>query len=260
MLKKILLFVLIIVSLSSNMYSQKEDILWQKGLLFNKVIEFSPFENSVAFASRTYVQFFDNETGMEIRSLQIGGDEDYIYDLCYSRDGKYLVVGIRFKSFTNNTIHKLSIWDTENYELITVKELQGYSDLSLPVEMVFSPDDKLLAIATVHSGLRFYETTNWEEIQIWNDFSIVAETGENASVDYVSFRKDGKVIAISSKQIYQVVLYNLETNEIIKTIENANKAIYSPTRNELLVKKVFEEYDTYYTEGLDLYNFDLSEL
>lgn len=252
MFKKLILSVMIILVVLSINSARSEDLLWQKDIFTTYTLEFSPNENAVAYGYKGGIYFFDNQTGEQIRFLPLDDENEVIQVICFSRDGKYLVAG------TARTIYikpKLYVWDAITFEKIIVKVLDNYPDFS-PYKIDFSSDNSLFAIATGRGGLRIYDTVNWEEIMFWNEFPVVSENGKHANVTNVSFSKDGKVVAISSSQINQVIIFDIKSKQTLKTYYNAANAIFSPTRNEILLKKMFKEGASYYTEGLELYDLN----
>jgi WD40 repeat protein len=257
MLKHLTTSALFFLLLTTFCFGEGE-LMWKSNMFAPRELHFTPNENSISFATSSRIIFRNIITNDEVRILWTENGD--IYDIDYSNDGKYLIAGFLtdFDKYYNRKT-ELYIWDAQTFELFKTLTFDNYIENAYPKRIMLSPDDKVLAIATSCYGLRFYNTETWEEIAVWDDFPIIEETGKKATVDDISYRYDGKVIAITSYEAYQVVLYDIENDKVIRTFDNAMDARFAPNRNELIVQRLDQKYETYFTKELEIYNFDVNE-
>lgn len=155
---------------------------------------------------------------------------------------------------------RLIKWNTTTWDSVVFIDGNNKDNVKSIGEIDISKDGKYIALAGRGEGLFLYDIENSVIIRKWSDMPIV-DTKENmkAAVSSVSFRHDGKVIAIGMKSADQTWLYDIETRQIIKKIQGED-GLYSPTKNELIVKKIKEYDGSELLDGLDYYQLDESEI
>ncbi|NOZ47315.1 MAG: T9SS type A sorting domain-containing protein [Chlorobi bacterium] len=228
----------------------KDNIVWQKKGLSVASIAFSPTKPYIAIGTTSWPILVDLNTGKEIKKFIC---KNSITGLCFSDDGKYL--------FTGNSDGQFIKWNTQTWDSVIIKEAVGRTAAINMIDYNQSKD--YVAIAGDETGCIIYDAKTNKIIAEWKDTIPEDRWHYRAIVTSVSFRYDGKVIAIGIINYNLVLLYNIEKQKIIKAIQGARDGIYSPTKNELIVKKMkkFDDLYGYYylSDGLDIYQFDLSE-
>jgi Tol biopolymer transport system component len=158
---------------------------------------FSPDEKQVASAvnGNAYgfnVQIWDPTNGNHLRTLQIKANAtagDYINDVAWSPDGKYLAV-----ASPNNGV---SIWDTASWKIMHT--LQGDGGIT------WAPKGDLIA-ATMGNN----------SVEVWNastgqgQYSFQGQADQQG-IDALSWSPDGRYIAVSG---HDVRIWNTSTHKL----------------------------------------------
>lgn len=253
---RILLIIIILMSLMgiNQVYSQTpvplgmEDVVWQKEGLHVTSLAFSPTQPYVAVGTTSWPVLLDINTGKEIKKFIC---KNVISGLCFSDDGKYL--------FTGNFDGQFIKWNTATWDSVIIQKAIGRPEAIHMID--YNKKKNLVATASDEGGMKIYDVATNKKILEWKDMPLIDwKYNVYATVTSVSFRYDGKVIAIGMIGINSTWLYDIEKRKIIKTIDGRDGQ-YSPTKNELIVKKIKEDsYGIRILGGLDYYKFDESEI
>jgi WD40 repeat protein len=225
-----------------------EDVIWQKEGLYVWSLAFSPSQPIVAVGTDENIKIFNIADGSEVITLQTLKD-DFILTLQFSPDGAFLYSGSKWG--------RLIKWNTTNWDSVVCIDGNNQDNVKSIGEIDISKDGKYIVLAGRSEGLFIYDISNSIIVKKWDKMPEIKDPKfpRQAAVNSVSFRYDGKVIAIGMKDVDETWLYDIETQQIIKKIRGENGQ-YSPTKNELIVKKIKGDL----LDGLDYYKFDESEV
>jgi len=224
-----------------------EDVIWQKEGLSVTSLAFSPTQPYIAVGTTSWPVLLDLNTGIEKKKFIC---KNSITGLRFTNDGNYL--------YTGNSDGQLIKWNTVTWDSVII------DDYTLSTKCIFMIDynhlKNLVATASADSGLKVYGALTNQRLIEWKEMPIIdSKLQRKAAVTSVSFRYDGKIIAIGMKDADATWLYDIETRQIIKKI-NGEDGQYSPTNNELIVKKIKHYESSELLDGLDYYKFDESEI
>jgi len=223
-----------------------EDVVWQKEGLSVASIAFSPTQPYVAVGTTSWPVLLDLNTGVEIKKFIC---KNSITGLKFTNDGNYL--------FTGSTDGQLIKWNTQNWDSVIIDDITHSSKCINMID--YNQARNIFATASDSYGCVIYDANTNQIIDRWSGMPIVdLKLGDRAVVNTVSFRNDGKVIAIGMIAADATWLYDLDTKQIIKKIKGED-GLYSPTKNELIVKKIKDSNGSELLDGLDYYKFDESE-
>lgn len=241
MYQKIIFSVMIILVVLSINSARSEDLLWQKDYKTHiSSLEMSPDSKYlVVYSLHSHqVEILDMQNG---ESIQLLKDANFPQ---FTPDGLYLVTA-------NGSI--ITYWELGTW--IEFKQVDLNNDIA---GITFSNNGQLLACESNY-GVILFDTETWEISQKWVGFG-KDKAGYKILIENVSFSYDNNKIAVTSMQTNVVHLYEVTkfstTSDAVRIIKSADNAIFSPTRNEILVKKMNKEGASYYTEGLELYDLN----
>ncbi len=153
-------------------------------------LAWSPDGTCVA-AGRIAITIWDVESKKQIRTLE--GHKDFIRDIVFSPDGKYLASASMDKT--------IRVWDMSTGKSLYTLEPQGLviylksgpvtNPIGLPMTTVaFSPDGKLLATGGADRVVRLWDSTTGKVLKELK--------GHRMSITAVAFSPDGKRLLSSS--------------------------------------------------------------
>jgi WD40 repeat protein len=154
------------------------------------------------------LRVFDSKNGRQIHSVK--AHEEYIWDVCYSQDGKRLLAGSSEGTF--------SIWNTDDWSLVkTVDAHEGELGSAR-----FSNDGKYIVTASDDRMVKLWDAESLELIR--------AFSGHGNSVWRAIFSPNDKMIASSSYD-GEIIIWNLDGGRIQTISAHQNQIALRVNRN-----------------------------
>lgn len=214
----------------------QDEILARLGRGMISDIEFSPDSSILAVLTSKGIYFHNPSDFADLAFIDMGLPAQYGGSICFSPDGKLLA------SPTREMTEAVVLWNTETLEKVAEIKAERYSGYVGSID--FSPDGKLIAFGGSDGKIRLLDVIEREEVGI-------LDTGDNM-VESICFSPNGSMLgSVSLSQAamnigISVKLWDMATQEIIKTFRSANGIAFSPDSTLFAIRetnKVIRLYD-----------------
>lgn len=188
-------------------FETKKEIRYIKLSDAPKNIAFSPDGKILVSTTGSIAEIWDIQTGSELHCMNHGNQSYVMRNLlvAFRPDGKMLASG-----GYNGTV----IWDSR-----TGKELHCIPIHGIPKTMFFSSDNRTLITAS-HNKLYFLDAETGHEFYVGCNFD--SNDTDIWDVDSIAFSKDGKKLATSNQNTFQV--WDISSRKVLSTfVHNESK-------------------------------------
>lgn len=207
----LLLVLYVLFGLSQLAFTQEAKLLhvidnWPGGYVRN--VRFSPDASLLAVGRRSApfdLRIVDVETGLLIH--QIPGHSSELYNVNWSPDGKYIVVGEK-----NNTV---TLWT----KAVNAEVKYEFLNDTWVRNVNFSPDGKLLAFGSYNHGRLQVMDTETGVVEEFSD-----PNGHTGQIFNLAWSPDGKYLATGSFD-QTIKIWDVSKKQVIQTLTGHNRRL-----------------------------------